>query len=129
VGNSHGADRIELLQGTLDLLIMQTLRLGPRHGYGLSQLIRTNSGERLQVDTGSLYPALHRLERRGWVTSEWARSENNQRAKVYALTETGRAQLVAERDRWSELSAAVAGVLQGGPVPAGGSVRRGKGEA
>ena len=105
------ADRIELLQGTLDMLILQTLRWGPQHGYGLSQLIRTHSGERLQVDTGSLYPACHRLERKGLVKSEWRRSENNQRTKVYSLTAAGRRQLTAERARWEELTAAVTGVL------------------
>jgi PadR family transcriptional regulator, regulatory protein PadR len=104
-------NRIELLQGTLDLLILQTLRWGPQHGYGISQLIRTNSGERLQVDTGSLYPALHRLERQGWLAFEWQISENNQRTKVYRLTAAGRKQLVAEHSRWEELSAAIGGVL------------------
>lgn len=109
--SSGGRDRIELLQGTLDLLILETLRWGPQHGYGLSQLIRTRSGERLQVDTGSLYPACHRLERKGWVRSEWKQSENRQRTKVYSLTAAGRRQLTAERARWEELTAAVAGVL------------------
>jgi transcriptional regulator len=104
--------RIELLQGTLDLLILQTLRGGPQHGYGLSQLIRTSSGDRLHVDTGSLYPALHRLQRHGWLESEWQRSENNQRTKVYRLTAAGREQLVAARTRWDELSLAIAGVLK-----------------
>ena len=112
-------DRVELLQGTLDLLILQTLRLAPQHGYSLSQMIRTHSGERLHVDTGSLYPALHRLERRGWVDSEWQRSENNQRTKVYSLTAAGRRQLVAERHRWNELTAAIAGVLNPGGAEAG----------
>jgi PadR family transcriptional regulator PadR len=111
-------NRIELLQGTLDLLILQTLRWGEQHGYGLSQLIRTNSGERLQVDTGSLYPALHRLARQGWVASEWKRSEPNQRTKVYRLTAAGRRQLVVERTRWDELSAAIAGILNT-PINAG----------
>ena len=104
-------NRIEILQGTLDLLILQTLRWGPQHGYGLSQLIRTNSGERLQVDTGSLYPALHRLERQDLIDSEWKVSENKQRTKVYRLTAAGRKQLAAERTRWNELTQAIAGVL------------------
>jgi transcriptional regulator len=104
-------NRIELLQGTLDLLILQTLRWGPMHGYGITQMIRTNSGERLQVDTGSLYPALHRLERQGWLAFEWKRSENNQRTKVYRLTAAGRKQLAVERSRWEELSAAIGGIL------------------
>jgi PadR family transcriptional regulator, regulatory protein PadR len=111
-------NRVELLQGTLDLLILQTLRLAPQHGYGLSQMIRTQSGERLHVDTGSLYPALHRLQRRGWVDSEWQQSENNQRTKVYSLTAAGRKQLVAERRRWDELSAAISGVLNPGSAEA-----------
>ena len=110
--NERYQNRIELLQGTLDLLILQTLRWGPQHGYGLSQMIRTSSGDRLHVDTGSLYPALHRLQRRGWLASEWQRSENNQRTKVYRLTAAGRRQLVAERSRWEELSLAIAGVLK-----------------
>src|SRR2546428_10299211 len=104
-------NRIELLQGTLDLLILQTLQWGPQHGYGISVAIRNRSGERLQVDTGSLYPALHRLEKQGWLSFEWKQSENNQRTKVYALTAAGRTQLTAERTKWDELSAAVAGIL------------------
>jgi transcriptional regulator len=108
-------NRIELLQGTLDLLILQTLKWGPHHGYGLSQEIRMKSGERLHVDTGSLYPALHRLERRGWVETEWQRSENNQRTKVYRLSAAGHSQLASERRRWDELSAAIAGILTAGP--------------
>ena len=105
------ADRIELLQGTLDLLILETLRWGPQHGYGLSQLIRTRSGDRLRVDTGSLYPACHRLERKGWVKSTWQVSDNKQRVKVYTITAAGRRQLSTERARWEDLTAAVAGVL------------------
>jgi PadR family transcriptional regulator, regulatory protein PadR len=112
--------RIELLQGTLDLLLLQTLRWGPQHGYGLSQLLRLRSGERLQVDTGSLYPALHRLQRQKLLTSEWQLSENNQRVKVYSLTAKGRRQLAAERTKWEELSAAIAGVLEE-PAPEGRS--------
>jgi PadR family transcriptional regulator, regulatory protein PadR len=104
-------NRIELLQGTLDLLILQTLQWGPRHGYGLSQSIRTNSGEILKVDTGSLYPALHRLERAKWIAAEWKVSENNQRTRVYRLTATGKKQLISERSRWAQLSDAIAGVL------------------
>lgn len=104
-------NRIELLQGTLDMLIMQTLQWGPRHGYGLSQSIRTNSGEILKVDTGSLYPALHRLEKQKLIAAEWKQSENNQRTRVYKLTAKGKKQLVSERSRWSQLSEAIAGVL------------------
>lgn len=104
-------NRIELLQGTLDLLILQTLLWGPRHGYGISQAIRLNSGERLRVDTGSLYPALHRLEKKKWVASDWAVSENKQRVKVYRLTPAGKKQLSAERSKWSELLEAITGIL------------------
>ena len=108
---AHYQNRIELLQGTLDLLILQTLQWEPQHGYGITQAIRTNSGEVLQVDTGSLYPALHRLERKKWISSEWKVSERNQRVKVYRLTVAGRKQLASERSRWEQLSAAIAGVL------------------
>jgi PadR family transcriptional regulator, regulatory protein PadR len=104
-------NRIELLQGTLDMLILQTLQWGPRHGYGLSQSIRTNSGEILKVDTGSLYPALHRLEKQKLIVAEWKTSENNQRTRVYKLTSKGKKQLCSERSRWSQLSEAIAGVL------------------
>src|SRR5215471_18772850 len=90
-------NRIELLQGTLDLLILQTLQWGPRHGYGLSQAIRANSGDVLQVDTGSLYPALHRLEKQRWITAEWKVSENKQRVKIYRLTAIGKRQLATKR--------------------------------
>jgi PadR family transcriptional regulator PadR len=104
-------NRIELLQGTLDMLILQTLQWAPRHGYGLSQSIRTNSGEILKVDTGSLYPALHRLEKQKLIEAEWKVSENRQRARVYRLTVKGKKQLSSERTRWSQLLAAIAGVL------------------
>ena len=104
--------RIELLQGTLDLIILQTLRWGPRHGYGLAQMIRAGSRELLQVDTGSLYPALHRLERKGHVAAEWVVSDNNQRVKEYRLSAAGRKQLVAERSRWEQFSAAMAGIFE-----------------
>jgi PadR family transcriptional regulator, regulatory protein PadR len=104
-------NRIELLQGTLDLLILQTLQWGPQHGYGITQAMRTNSGEALQVDTGSLYPALHRLERQRWIAASWKTSENNQRVKVYRLTAAGKRQLSSERSRWEQLQAAIAGIL------------------
>ena len=104
-------NRIEILQGTLDLLILQTLARGAQHGHGISLAIRARSGEVLAVETGSLYPALHRLEQKGWLDSEWRVSENNQRAKYYSLTRTGKKQLVAEQDRWRLLVQAVSGVL------------------
>jgi PadR family transcriptional regulator len=103
--------RIEILQGTLDLLILQTLQWGAQHGYGISQAIRLKSGELFDVETGSLYPALHRLERSGWISSEWKTSENKQRVKQYRLTARGRKQLANERCRWERLAAAIAGVL------------------
>jgi PadR family transcriptional regulator, regulatory protein PadR len=109
--NPRYQNRIELLQGTLDLLILQTLRWGPQHGYGISQAIRLNSGDLLQVDTGSLYPALHRLERQKWVAADWKISENKQRVKVYRLTAKGKKQLESERTRWTQVSDAIAGVL------------------
>lgn len=111
MGNRY-QNRIELLQGTLDLLILQTLQWGPQHGYGISQAIRLGSGEVLQVETGSLYPALHRLERERWIESEWKLSDNNQRVKEYRLTSTGKKQLAAERSRWELLVQAITGVLK-----------------
>ncbi len=105
-------NRIELLQGTLDLLVLQTLRWGPQHGYGISQAIRMNSGDVLQVDTGSLYPALHRLEKQKWIASAWKFSENKQRVKIYRLTAAGKKQLSAERSRWSQLLQAMSGILE-----------------
>jgi transcriptional regulator len=104
-------NRIELLQGTLDLLILQTLQWGPQHGYGISMAIRNSSGDILQVDTGSLYPALHRLEKQKWINSEWKTSENKQRAKYYKLTATGKKQLLRERSKWEQLKDAIGGVL------------------
>ncbi|HET9794732.1 MAG TPA: PadR family transcriptional regulator [Thermoanaerobaculia bacterium] len=103
--------RIELLQGTLDLLVLQTLRWGPRHGYGIAQMIRAGSRDVLQVDTGSLYPALHRLEKAGAISAEWETSENKQRVRVYRLTAAGRKQLAAERSKWEQLAGAIAGVM------------------
>ena len=108
---SRYRDRIELLQGTLDLVILQTLGWGPQHGYGITNLIRVNSRNALQVDTGSLYPALHRLERQGWIEAEWTVSENNQRVRMYQLTPAGRRQLAVERSKWQQFSDAIADVL------------------
>ncbi|HXT86942.1 MAG TPA: PadR family transcriptional regulator [Verrucomicrobiae bacterium] len=104
-------NRIELLQGTLDLLILQTLQWGPQHGYGISQAIRSGSGDILQVDTGSLYPALHRLERQRWIKAEWRISENKQRVRVYRLTPAGKRQLAHEKSRWEQISDAIAGII------------------
>lgn len=104
-------NRMELLQGTLDLLILQTLMWGPQHGYGMSQAIRANSGDLLKVDAGSLYPALHRLERQKWIDAEWKVSENKQDVKVYRLTAAGRKRLTQERTRWEQITDAIAGVL------------------
>ncbi len=103
--------RIELLQGTLDLLILQTLRWGPGHGYGIAQMIRARSAQVLQVNTGSLYPALHRLERQKLVRAEWGVSDQNQRVRLYELTAAGRKRLAEERSRWEALSDAIAAVL------------------
>ena len=105
-------NRIELLQGTLDLMILQTLQWGQQHGYCISLAIRNRSGEILQVDTGSLYPALQRLEKQKWVASEWKISENRQRAKYYRLTAAGKRQLARERSRWERLTEAISGVLE-----------------
>lgn len=103
--------RLDILQGTLDLLVLQTLRWGPRHGYGIAQAIRAGSGDVLQVETGSLYPALHRLERQGAISADWETSDNKQRVRVYRLTPAGRRLLTAERSRWEKLTEAIAGVM------------------
>jgi PadR family transcriptional regulator, regulatory protein PadR len=103
--------RTEILQGTLDMLILQVLYWGPRHGYALSKVIRTDSGQILKVDTGSLYPALHRLERKGWIAAEWKASELGPRLRIYRLTKSGRKQLVLERSRWAQLTEAIEGIL------------------
>src|ERR1700681_650547 len=103
--------RLEFLQGTLDMLILRTLRWGPQHGHGIGQAIRRQSEELLRVETGSLYPALHRLEKRAWLKAEWGVSEANQRAKYYGLTAAGKAQLSREQDRWSQLVNAIGRVM------------------
>jgi transcriptional regulator len=110
--------RLDLLQGTLDMLILQTLQWGPQHGYAITQTIRAQSSEALQVETGSLYPALHRLQTQGWLKSEWRISDTKQRAKYYRLTPAGKKQLLRERDRWAQLVAAIGGILN--PTPAKG---------
>ena len=106
------ADRIELLQGTLDLLILRTLLLGPAHGHAIAKAIEFNSDDVLQVEQGSLYPALHRLIKRGWISFEDGASENNRRAKFYRLTPKGRRQLAAETSKWDKLAAAIARILR-----------------
>ncbi len=104
-------DPIELRQGTLDLLILQTLQWGPQHGYGIANHIRVNSRQALEIETGTLYPALHRLERDRWIAAEWTVSDNKQRVRLYRLTPAGKRQLAAERSRWERLTEAVGGVL------------------
>src|SRR5712675_1922141 len=108
-------NRIELLQGTLDMLILQTLQWGPQHGYGIGQAIRIRSGEVLQVETGSLYPALHRLERQTWVRSEWKQTESNQRAKFYRITANGKKQLASDLSRWQRMVEVIGAVMLRSP--------------
>lgn len=105
-------ERVELLQGTLDLLILRTLILGPTHGHAISKSIEFNSDDVLQVEQGSLYPALHRLIKRGWITAEEGISENNRRAKFYRLTSKGRRQLAVETSKWEKLAGAIARILR-----------------
>jgi transcriptional regulator len=105
-------DRIDLLQGTLDMLILQTLQWGPQHGHGIGQAIRSKSSELFQIETGSLYPALHRLEEQGWISAEWKVSENNQRAKYYRLTRPGKQQLSRQQSRWNLMVKAIAKVMK-----------------
>ena len=107
-------ERIELPQGTLDLLILKTLGLGPLHGWAISERIQQISGEALRVQQGSLYPALHRMERRGWIRAKWGISENNRKAKYYDLTPLGHGQLDAGENAWKKLAAAVSQVLETG---------------
>jgi len=105
--------KTELLQGTLDLLILKVLNGAPQHGFGIAQRIHLLSQEVLTVEEGSLYPALYRLEEKGWIESEWGQSDNNRRAKFYALTKAGRKQLATEQQSWDRIAAAIAQVLQG----------------
>jgi len=107
-----GKVKNDLLQGTLDVLILKTLHLGPDHGWGLSQRIRRMSAHVLQVNQGSLYPALHRLEEQGWIASEWGVSDNNRQAKFYRLTKAGERQLARETENWNEVSLAITRILQ-----------------
>jgi PadR family transcriptional regulator PadR len=106
------SEKSDLLQGTLDMLILKIVALGPVHGYGISQRIRQISKQALQVQQGSLYPALHRLEKRGWLEAQWGESENGRQAKFYKLSAKGRKQLAAEQSNWQRLSGAVTLILQ-----------------
>ena len=106
-------NRIALLQGTLDLLILRTLLFGAQHGQGIARAIQAQSGDELLVDHGSLYPALQRLESQGWISAEWGTSDNNRKARYYALTKTGRKHLVHETNQWERLSRAIGRVLAG----------------
>lgn len=115
---NEGPDRVELLQGTLDVLILRTLTGGRQHGQGIARAIERNSGDEFLIDHGSLYPALKRLEKRGWIEAEWGVSANNRRARFYELTRAGRAQVEVETDRWHRLAAAMGRVL--GTEPTGG---------
>ena len=107
-----GRDRTDLLQGTLDLIILRLLRAGPANGWDLTQSIQVVSKGALEVNYGSVYPALRRLEAQGWVTARWSRSENNRRARYYELTDTGRKQLVVERRAWERFASALGLILQ-----------------
>ena len=110
-GAARADDRLELLQGTLDMLVLRTLQWGPQHGHGISVAIRAGSGAVLQVEHGSLYPALHRLEKQGLLQAEWKMTGNKQRAKYYKLTAAGRKQLARSRSRWAQLAAAIARIM------------------
>ena len=115
-------NRIELMQGTLDMLILKTLQWGEQHGYGISQAIRATSSEVLQVETGSLYPALHRLERQGWVKAEWKKSDSNQRAKFYKITALGKQQLASDYERWGRMVATIEAIMSATGSNAGSEV-------
>jgi PadR family transcriptional regulator len=109
---SRYQNRIELVQGTLDMLILRTLTWGPQHGHGIGVAIRASSEDALQIDHGSLYPALHRLEKQAWIVAEWKLSDNRQRAKYYRLTAAGRKQLTAEASRWNRIVEVIARVMK-----------------
>lgn len=113
--NKTYQNRIELFQGTLDMLVLGTLQWGPSHGYGIVQSLRVGSGAVLQVETGSLYPALHRMERQGWVKSEWKLTESNQRAKYYRITPAGKKQLASDQSRWQQMVEAIGSILNSTP--------------
>ena len=108
---------IDLLQGTLDLIVLKTLSWGPMHGFGIARWIQRTTGDVLQVEEGSLYPALYRMENRGWIKASWALTENGRRAKYYKLTAAGRRQLTEESDSWNQLTSAIASIMSAKPGP------------
>lgn len=114
-------NQVELLQGTLDMLILRTLEWGQQHGHGIGQALRARSEDALQIEHGSLYPALHRLERQGWLSSEWKPSEANRRAKYYKLTRSGKRQLAREQSKWDAIVSSVARVMRPGEKPCAGN--------
>ena len=111
-----GEGKAELLRGTLDMLILKAVAWGPNHGYGIARWLEEQSGDLLQIEEGSLYPALYRMEGKGWIVSEWGQTETNRRAKYYSLTTPGREQLVSEREGWERLVRAITLVLQAQPA-------------
>ena len=115
------AERDDLLRGTLDLLVLKSLSNGPRHGYGIARRIQETSGDVLQVEEGSLYPALHRMEKRAWISAEWGVSESNRRAKFYRLTASGKRQLAEREESWTRMSGAIGRVLRARAVAGGAS--------
>lgn len=110
--NNNDQERLELLQGTLDLLILRTLIFGPEHGQGIARAIQQTSAEELLVEHGALYPALQRLEHRGWISAKWGTSSNNRKARFYSLTSAGRKQLARETSKWNRLTAAIGRILE-----------------
>jgi transcriptional regulator len=116
MSTQQGRERLELLQGTLDLLILRTLIFGPQHGQGIARAILETSDEELLVEHGALYPALRRLEERGWVSAKWGSSANNRKARFYSLTAAGRKQLVNETTKWKRLAGAIARILESDPT-------------
>jgi PadR family transcriptional regulator PadR len=119
IGRTGYKNRVELLQGTLDMLILRTLQRAPSHGYGIVQALRVSSSEVLQVETGSLYPALHRLERHGWLHSEWKQTDSNQRARFYSITPAGRQQLAEDLGRWRQMVEVIGNILAPETEPLG----------
>ena len=117
MARTPGDERLDLLQGTLDMLILRTLQWGPQHGHGIGQAIRTQSDDLLKVETGSLYPALQRLVKRGWLKAEWGVSSSNQRAKFYRLTPEGKKQLAREESRWAQLVHAIGRIMKPASAP------------